>query len=251
MAERISVGDKVRIARDAQVPPVSLRVLASKTGLTKAKINMWETPGRTKHPKREDIEAVAEFLKIPVDWFYDGQPGDPPKKETEPSNVTRVNDDKLKEGFVVMVAIRTWECAAAADGDDDDVEFVLAETPQEIPIAFITGGYSQIDNYELLKVAGRSLMDVVSPGEFILIRKDQTPYRNTIGMTTAPSGKVLVKAVRMNKEGFVEYHSLRDGYPAFLDTSQWRHHGYAVAIIGDDDGDGRNIRWNFGRAIKV
>lgn len=75
----VSVGDKVRIARDAHFPPISLRELASKAGLTKAKINMWES-GRTNHPKRADVEAVAKVLGLPVEWFYDGQPGPPPKQ---------------------------------------------------------------------------------------------------------------------------------------------------------------------------
>lgn len=80
-----SVGDKVRAARDAKVPPWSVETLHRLSGVSAHAIRQWEQ-GRTQHPKPQDVQAVADALEIPIEWFYDGQPGEPPMRHVVNEN---------------------------------------------------------------------------------------------------------------------------------------------------------------------
>lgn len=107
---KVSVGEKVSIARNAQSPPWSQADLAREVGFrSKSKIAMWEL-NRTKYPHKDDIAKVAEVLKIPVDWFYDGRPGAPPKLD---QGITVHRADSISEGFSITAAIRSFRGALA------------------------------------------------------------------------------------------------------------------------------------------
>lgn len=244
MADQVTVGDKVRIAREAKSPPWSQADLAQKTGFSKAKISMWEL-NRTKHPKRSDIESVAKACDVPIEWFYDGRPSDPPRPEA-----TVVDDPKLKEGFVVTVAVRTWSSAMAALDGEGECYFEAIDAPHEIPTAFLVGGYRNVERHDLVNVSGRSMAPLIEPGDRVLFFQDSSPRRNTVVMAEDPEGKVYIKVLR-DVGGKWQLTSVAKDGAHFEDLKGWKIHGYAVAILGDDDGEGRNIRWPFGQPIKA
>lgn len=242
----VSVGDKVRIARDSKFPPVSMRELARLTGLTKGKINMWES-GRTMFPRREDIEKVAAALEVPVEWFYDGQPGQPPK---EAGNGVRIKDPNLIQGFAVTAAVRCWASATAGISFEEEAHFTPVESPHEIPTAFLVGGTRNIDRHDLVSVSGQSMTPIIEPGDQVLFFQDSTPRRNTVVMAECPEGRVYIKALRYN-QGRWTLESLNASGIRVDNLTGWKVHGYAVAIMRDPEGALPNIVWPFGQPIKV
>lgn len=244
----VTVGDKVRKAREGQVPPWSQYDLAEKLNFGRGKIAMWES-GKTLHPKQVDIQKTADLFGIPVEWFYDGKPGDPPKPEPEPSNATVVSDPKLIEGFAMTVAVRTWGTANAALIADEECTFVELDVPHEIPAGFLIGGARNLEKHDLLIVGGRSMSPRIEPGDRVLFFQDQTPRRNTIVFAQDPEGRVLIKALRDVANKW-QLHSIATDGAKIEDTTGWKICGYAIAILGDEPG-GRNIEWPFGQPIKV
>lgn len=243
----LSVGDKLRIAREAKYPPWSVQDVAAKVGFTKAKLHEWES-GRTKNPKKWDVEKVAEALGLPLAWFYDGQPGAPPVSQAD-DRVTVVSDSRLVEGFSTTVAVRTWASALAALDSSTECHFEPTEAPYEIPTAFLVGGIRNMDRHDLVNVAGRSMEPVINPGDRVLFFQDISPRRNTIVMAQCPEGKVYIKVLR-DVAGRWQLSSIAKDGANFEDLSGWTIHGYAVAILGDET-TGRNIQWPFGQPIKV
>lgn len=244
MAERaITIGDKVRLARDAQFPQWSMADLEARSGVSATKMYEWEA-GRTKQPRRSDVEMVAKAFDLPVDWFYDGKPGPPPAK------LERIIDERMLEGFATSVAIRTWESASAAMSEEDDCQFEQAAVPDEVLLAFVVGGIRAIDRHDLVKVRGFSMAPEILPGDKVLFFNDGVLKRNTIVMVQSPEHAVMIKALRVQGDKFILESLSKDG-ATFTDLTDWQIFGHAVAIFGDDDGTGRNVRWPYGQPIRV
>lgn len=239
----LSVGDKVRIARDAMTPPWSQHDLATIAGVARERIKNWEL-SRSKRPNPEDIRRVAEAMNIPVEWFYDGKPGPPP----EAGNARIVDDPRIVAGFAVTAAVRAYE-GAAAGFDHDEPVFELVGMV-EIPTAFLVGGTSKIDAHDVVRVSGRSLEPRVQSGDGVLIHRNPTLYKGAIVLATNPEGKVYLKVLRQGGDGW-ELHSLSKHGSAFTDLAGWQIHGYAVAILRDEDEPGPNVEWRGGRPLKA
>lgn len=244
----VTVGMKVAMAREAQNPIWSQRYLAQVTGVSRPKIAQWEN-GKTKQPRREDIEVIARALEIPLEWFFDGQEGPPPRPNAEaPAQIA--HDPELIKGFAVTVAVQTYRSALAAFDIDEEQFFEESDLPQEIPSGFLIGGIRNLNRHAVIVIAGRSMSPVIEPNDRVLFYRDDTPRSNTVVMVESPGGKVYVKALR-DRRGHWELESLNEGHLAVSDLKGWKLHGYAVAIMRDPEGPQPNIHWPFGQPVKV
>lgn len=242
----LSIGDKVRKARESKTPPWSLRHLGEVSGVPWHRISQWEL-GRTSRPSPDDVKAVAKALGIPSGWFFD------PDIEHLPDTAGSIPESaaQVAEGFVMTVAVRSWASVSAGLEQSDDAHFHEIDTPHEVPAAFLVGGYRNLDRHDLVVVAGWSMSPLMNPGDRVLFLQDQTPRPNTVVMASDPEGRMFVKVLRHASAGwFLE--SVSPTGATFRDLAGWRICGYAVAIIRDPDGSGEpNITWPMGQPIKV
>lgn len=159
----------------------------------------------------------------------------------------------IPAGFSLTAAIRSWRGAAAALDPNMEEEFIEEESPTEVPTAFLIGGAAKIDRHDLVRVSGMSMAPRVMSGERVLIYRDPQLIPNSIVLAESPDRRAsYLKVLRFNGAARRwELHSLADGGAAFCDLSGWTVHGYAICIFGDDESEGRNVEWRYGKPLKA
>jgi transcriptional regulator with XRE-family HTH domain len=152
--------------------------------------------------------------------------------------------------YVTTVAIRAWR-GALASAPGDDGEFT-PDDYQEVLTAFVVGGMERADLHDFVRVRGTSLEPRVRSGGALIIYRDpgMSLVAGRIYLCEDDGGRVYVKVLRRSTSGErFELHALRDGGARFDDITGWQIHGYAVAIIHDDDEPGANVEWRGGRPL--
>ena len=160
------------------------------------------------------------------------------------------DDERMKRGFAITVAVRAWESALAGMDPNEESYFDIVESPYEIPTAFLVGGIQNADRHDLVKVSGRSMSPLIEPGDRVLFFQDSSPRRNTVVMVESPEHKVYIKAIRDTGTHWI-LESINPEGQTFEDLRGWRICGYAVAIMRDPEGSEMNIHWPFGMPIKA
>lgn len=239
----LNPGEKIRIAREAQVPIWSQRDLAKIAGVPVATISNWEARPPQKY-NEDQLSKIARALNIPLAWFYD------PEDRHVPTEAKVLRERSVEYGFALTAAIRSWRSALAAIDAIEDGYFEQADVPHEVPTAFLIGGSTKLDHHDVVSVSGTSMSPRINPGDRVLFFRDSTPRPNTIVMAESQDGRVFVKVLRFTSAGRFELHSIAEHGATFANLSGWKILGYALAIIGDHDRS-RNIEWDGGAPLKA
>lgn len=164
-------------------------------------------------------------------------------------NASMVSESNSAADYGRRVYIRSWRGAMAASQEDES-EF---ESEEDRPVpAFVVGHDPRPGKHEFVRVSGRSMEPRVRRGDSVVIYLDTVLQPNTIVLATSPDGKVYLKILREGDNGRWELHShIKDGL-TFTNLSDWRIHGYAVAVlIADAPTQGANIEYRDGSPLRV
>jgi transcriptional regulator with XRE-family HTH domain len=75
----MSIGKRIRKARDRLHPRVTQKQIAAAFGITEQAVSAWERDD-SKGPELERIPRLARLLHVPVAWLLEGN-GDPPEPD--------------------------------------------------------------------------------------------------------------------------------------------------------------------------
>lgn len=260
--KRVLEGDQLKVAlqkRDVTYPELARGIKTVTDEVTRDMVA--QMAGGVTRINDERKARIAAFLRMSVDEIWSpsavgefkitGTASGEVTPASEQPEFTVVNDPKLVEGFANTVAVRTWESAEASTAiNTGDCDFVQAELPAEVLLAFIVGGVKNLDFHDLVKVRGGSMLPLINPSDRVLFFNDGTLKPNTIVMAQDPEGHMKIKALRFKNGLFVLESLAKDGLN-FSDLTGWQIFGHAVLVMGDPDGSVRNLLWPFGAPIKV
>ena len=168
----------------------------------------------------------------------------------EESGIVSHVDNLLARGFALTAAVPSWLGARASLDPMDEEEFEQDDAPYEIPTAFLVGGDRKIDRHMVARVAGMSMSPRIVSGDRVIIFMDQVLFPDSIVLAESPDRQVFLKALRFDsKARRYELHSLAHDGQRFEDLDGWKIIGYAVAILGDQDG--RNVEWRMGAHLRA
>jgi phage repressor protein C with HTH and peptisase S24 domain len=238
----ISPGEKIAKARASRFPAWSQADLAKATDLSRSLIAQWEAGNRA--PKRESLEKVATALGIPLAWFEDGQPGDPP-----PQGEATLEPAGTAQGFARTAVIRSYRGVLAGYGSEEC--WFEEDGWDEVPTAFLVDGARGIDEHGIARVSGRSMEPRIHSGDRVVVRWNTTLIPNSIVLARDPSGRMYLKVLREKGERGFCLESLSSHGDSFLNLDGWTIQGYAVAILADEDREGPNVEWRAGKALKA
>jgi phage repressor protein C with HTH and peptisase S24 domain len=224
--------DAKELTRIREQLGLSVRKFAERVKEPEARYKNYEYGITKKVPERVLLKAKA-LLRSPA-----------------AAEVAHEDDERIKRGFAITVAVRAWESALAGMDPNEESYFDIVESPYEIPTAFLVGGIQNADRHDLVKVSGRSMSPLIEPGDRVLFFQDSSPRRNTVVMVESPEHKVYIKVIRDTGAHWI-LESINPEGQTFEDLRGWKICGYAVAIMRDPEGSEMNIHWPFGMPIKA
>jgi SOS-response transcriptional repressor LexA len=193
-------------------PTITQAELAEMLGLTRFKVANYES-GRTELPKQV-AKKVAQYWKLPEDWFWDGQdlPPDSPIYQSKdvgaPQHPVAAMYAPMPMGGPVPAG--SW-------ADPDDTEEMI-----EVPGFLVERGRFAAT------AEGDSMLPLIEQGDLLIFQKESRPRTGTIVLARNGQNQVTVKVLRVKDNRYV-LDSLNTAYPvAEADYSE--HLGFLVAI---------------------
>jgi hypothetical protein len=245
---RVADGDRLKAAlsrADMTYPELAARMTAA--GLPTSRDVVYQMVAGTSRITTERRAVIAAILATSVDEIWNVARGGYSTGGFVEAMVVR--ESRTADGFTRTAAVRSWRSAlAASPGEFSDV--FETDGYVEVPTAFLIGGASGIENHDVVRVSGGSMVPRVEPGDRLVFVRDAEPRRNSIVLATSPDGLVVVKVIRWTRDRW-ELHSVADGGAVFADLTGWTIHGYAVARLGDDSEPGYNTEWRGGQPLKA
>lgn len=84
----MSLGTRIRLARELHNPRLTQQVIADKFGITAQAVSGWENDKTI--PDLDKLPRLAVLLRVPLLWLLDGD-GRPPPDDRLPDQITNLN----------------------------------------------------------------------------------------------------------------------------------------------------------------
>lgn len=224
----MSVGAKLRIAREAQPGRISREDVAAiqGDGSNYGRIASYEL-GRAE-PPRDLVAKLAARWGVPFEWWYDGKEGPPPSAPETSSSLVPDGTSANPTGETGMVPtasralfpiLGSVGAAAAplrsADADPDD--FVEFSERLFRPERFA------------VRVSGHSGGDEIHHGDYLLVQPEEVPRHGFVTVLGRADEFVVKVAVR-TPDGKYTFEAFDPEYPPIEVDGEWHVVGYACGI---------------------
>lgn len=243
----MKVGEKLKIAREAQWPKLSQYDVADFLKIKRPRYASWEM-GRTK-PPTSATKRLAEWWGVPHHWFWDETESAMPKGE--PPNAQIVEPKTRSEQSMVSgrtVAIPVWRGALL--GAEDECVFEIADEVEfrELPAFYVL---DEPTKHVLLIPRGMSMAPRIFDRDRVLVRLDPDVGVGNLVVAEPPGDHKYYIKKFVRKGMSYELHSLNEEYEPITDLEGWTVKGGVVMIERSYEPGNPNLEWDQGRYLRA
>lgn len=252
------VADKVltvgfQVARLGEWFRLNQRQWGEELGLDRSTIAAYKNV-EGKGPSRERLKSIAATYGVPLNWFYQEEPTDPPvprdieeaKRLASVRKMVEGRDDSfLDEGSPIVsvpdvdMPFRGYIPADEGWDEDESDDFPTISVP-----AFLARKDSGEPERVAMKVKNGSMEPRLYDGDLVVVVEDHTPRPGR--MVVARSGKRrTVKVLRRNGMARYTLESINPEHGEAV-AKEWEIVGYVIAILRDYASNRGTIEWDEG-----